>query len=40
MYGDIMNNNFNYYDLLGVKQDASEDEIKSSYKKQMKKMAS
>lgn len=37
MYGDIMNNNFNYYDLLGVKQDASEDEIKSAYKKQMKK---
>ena len=32
-----MNNNFNYYDLLGVKQDASEDEIKIAYKKQMKK---
>ena len=32
-----MNNNLNYYELLGIKKDANDQEIKNAYKKQMKK---
>ena len=32
-----MDTNLSFYELLGVKNDATEDEIKQAYKKQMKK---
>ena len=33
-----MDTNLSFYELLGVKNDATEDEIKQAYKKQMKKI--